>query len=144
MLLTATLCGCNNTEADSNDTQDSKFVPSLDTSTKATVNIKGSCSNFEALEAVVADFNEIYPDVTISYTKVDDYNNMLSTIVSGNDKPEIVMFDVNGYYKDKSDIVASLVDLSTVELNISVLDGNLDICSSVDGKFCVLNWVWEA
>ena len=107
VLLVTTLCGCDNTTADSSNVQ-KEFVPSLDTSTKATIEVKGSWSNFEALEAVAADFNEIYTDVTINYTKVDDYTNMLSTIVTGNEKPEIVMFDVNGYYKDKSEIVTIL------------------------------------
>lgn len=140
VLLATTLCGCGNANADSSNVQEKEFVPSLDTSAKATIEVKGSWSNFEALEAVAADFNEIYPDITINYTKVDDFTNMLSTIVSGNDKPEIVMFDVNGYYKDKSEIVTNLIDLSDIGLNTEVLDGNLNVCSSADGKFCVLNW----
>lgn len=139
-LLAVTLCGCNNTTADSSNVQDKEFVPSLDTATEAMIDVKGSWSNFEALEAVVADFNEIYQNVTVSYTRVDDYNNMLSTIVSGGNKPEIVMFDVNGYYKDKSKIVTNLLDLSDIGLNTDILDGNLNVCSSADGKFCVLNW----
>ncbi len=139
-LLITSLCGCNSSSMDSGNIQEKEFVPSLDTSTKTTIEVKGSWSNFEALEAVAADFNEIYPDVTISYTRVDDYTNMLSTIVTGADKPELVMFDVNGYYKNKSEIVTNLVDLSDIGLNTDVLDGNLNVCSSADGKFCALNW----
>ena len=139
VLLAVTLCACGTT-AGSGETAEKEFVPSLDTATKASIDIKGSWANFEALEAVAADFNEIYPEVTVNYTKVDDYTNMLSTIVSGDDKPEIVMFDVNGYYKDKSEIVTQLLDLSDIGLNTDVLDGDLSVCSSVDGKFCVLNW----
>lgn len=139
-LLITSLCGCNSSGMDSGNIQEKEFVPSLDTSTKTTIEVKGSWSNFEALEAVAADFNEIYPDVTISYTRVDDYTNMLSTIVTGADKPELVMFDVNGYYKNKSEIVTNLVDLSDIGLNTDVLDGNLNVCSSADGKFCALNW----
>ncbi len=139
-LLITSLCGCNSSSMDSGNIQEKEFVPSLDTSTKTTIEVKGSWSNFEALEAVAADFNEIYPDVTISYTRVDDYTNMLSTIVTGADKPELVMFDVNGYYKNKSEIITNLVDLSDIGLNTDVLDGNLNVCSSADGKFCALNW----
>lgn len=65
---------------------------------------------------------------------------MLSTIVTGADKPEIVMFDVNGYYKDKSKIVSELLDLSDIGLNTYILAGNLSVCSSSEGKFCALNW----
>ena len=139
-LLITSLCGCNSSGMDSGNIQEKEFVPSLDTSTKTTIEVKGSWSNFKALEAVAADFNEIYPDVTISYTRVDDYTNMLSTIVTGADKPELVMFDVNGYYKNKSEIVTNLVDLSDIGLNTDVLDGNLNVCSSADGKLCALNW----
>jgi multiple sugar transport system substrate-binding protein len=35
--------------------------------------------NFEALEAVFDRFNEIYPNVQLSYVKLDDYNNILAT-----------------------------------------------------------------
>lgn len=139
-LLITALCGCNSSGTGSGNIQEKEFVPSLDTSTETTIEVKGSWSNFEALEAVAADFNEIYPDVTISYTRVDDYTNMLSTIVNGADKPEIVMFDVNGYYKDNSEIVSNLLDLSDIGLNTDILAGNLSVCSSTEGKFCALNW----
>ena len=134
-LLITALCGCNSSGTGSGNIQEKEFVPSLDTSTETTIEVKGSWSNFEALEAVAADFNEIYPDVTISYTRVDDYTNMLSTIVNGADKPEIVMFDVNGYYKDNSEIVSNLLDLSDIGLNTDILAGNLSVCSSTEGKF---------
>ena len=54
------------------------FTPSLDTGIKCTLTVAGSYDNFEALEAEFDKFNEYYPDVELSYTKIDDYNNLES------------------------------------------------------------------
>lgn len=43
-----------------------EFSPSLDKEASVTISVNGSWSNFEALEAVAADWNEIYPNVNIS------------------------------------------------------------------------------
>ena len=65
------------------------FRPALDTKTKCRITVAGSYDNFEALEAEFDRFNEIYPDVQLSYVKLDDYNNMLGTVLEGKDKPNI-------------------------------------------------------
>ena len=48
------------------------FKPSLDTGTSCRINVVGSYDNFEALEAEFDRFNEIYPNVQLSYGKLDD------------------------------------------------------------------------
>ena len=53
------------------------------------ITVDGSYNNFESLEAVFDDFNQIYPNVILSFVKPDDYNNMISTILEGNDAPNI-------------------------------------------------------
>ena len=65
------------------------FVPRLDRSTDCKISIVGSYSNFEALEAEFDRFNEFYPNVEMSYTKIDDYNNLIDTVLNGNDAPNI-------------------------------------------------------
>lgn len=65
------------------------FQPALDTATKCRITVAGSYDNFEALEAEFDRFNEFYPDVQLSYVKLDDYNNMLGTVLESNDKPNI-------------------------------------------------------
>ena len=65
------------------------FAPSLDSSTKGSLSVAGSYDNFEALEAEFDKFNEYYPDVELSYTKLDDYNNVVSTALSSDDAPDI-------------------------------------------------------
>jgi len=65
------------------------FRPSLDTSTSCSITVVGSYDNFEALEAEFDRFNEIYPNVQLRYVKLDDYNNILGTVLESNDKPNI-------------------------------------------------------
>ena len=65
------------------------FKPSLDTSTGCSITVVGSYDNFEALEAEFDKFNEIYPNVQLSYVKLDDYNNVLGTTLESNDKPNV-------------------------------------------------------
>jgi multiple sugar transport system substrate-binding protein len=65
------------------------FQPRLDRDTACEITVIGSYSNFEALEAEFDRFNEYYPDVELVYTKVDDYNNMIGTVLNGNDAPDI-------------------------------------------------------
>ena len=66
-----------------------EFKPALDTETECSIVIAGSYDNFEALEAEFDRFNEMYPNVQLSYVKLDDYNNTLGTVLEGNDSPNI-------------------------------------------------------
>ena len=65
------------------------FSPSLDTSTECNITVAGGYDNFEALEAEFDSFNEYYPNVELTFTKVDDYNNMIGMVLDGNDAPDI-------------------------------------------------------
>jgi multiple sugar transport system substrate-binding protein len=65
------------------------FKPALDTDTSCSITVAGSYDNFEALEMAFDRFNGIYPNVQLSYVKLDDYNNVLATALDGNDKPNI-------------------------------------------------------
>ncbi len=65
------------------------FKPALDTNTSCRITVAGAYDNFEALEAIFDRFNEIYPNVQLSYVKLDDYNNVLGTVLESKDKPNI-------------------------------------------------------
>jgi len=65
------------------------FSPALDTSVDCEINVIGGYNNFEALEAEFDRFNEYYPNVMLMFTKIDDYNNMVGTVLNGNDAPDI-------------------------------------------------------
>ena len=85
MILGLAACGSKKQEA----TTAEGFTPALDTSAGGHIDIVGGYDNFEALEAEFDRFNDYYPNVELVYTKVDDYNNMIGTVLNGNDAPDI-------------------------------------------------------
>ena len=85
MILGLAACGAEKPEA----TTEEGFRPALDTSVNCHISVAGGYNNFEALEAEFDRFNEYYPNVELVFTKVDDYNNMIGTVLDGNDAPDI-------------------------------------------------------
>ena len=85
MILGLVACGNSETE------EETPFVyePALDKTTACKISIVGTYNNFEALEAEFDRFNEYYPNVELSYTKIDDYNNSIATVLEGKDAPNI-------------------------------------------------------
>ena len=85
LLMTA----CGEKEPESPATSEKGFEPTLDTNTDCSITVVGNYDNFEALEAEFDRFNKIYPNVKLSYMKLDDYNDILATTLDGEDKPNI-------------------------------------------------------
>ena len=85
MILCLSACGSEKKEAKTEE----GFRPSLNTAVSCHLSIAGGYSNFEALEAEFDRFNEFYPNVELVFTKIDDYNNMIGTVLEGNDAPDI-------------------------------------------------------
>ncbi len=85
MILGLAACGSAKQETGAED----GFRPSFDTSVNGHISVVGGYDNFEALEAEFDRFNDYYPNVKLVYTKVDDYNNMIGTVLNGNDAPDI-------------------------------------------------------
>ena len=86
MILGLTACGAEKQEA---APAEAGFKPALDSSVNCHISVAGGYSNFEALEAEFDRFNEYYPNVDLTFTKVDDYNNMIGMVLNGNDAPDI-------------------------------------------------------
>lgn len=87
-----TACGGASEDAGTssgNAGEQESFAPALDTATTCTISVAGSYDNFEALEAEFDKFNAYYPDVELSYTKIDDYNNLITTVLDSVDAPDI-------------------------------------------------------
>ena len=82
MILGLAACGSEKQEPVA---EEEGFKPALDTSTSCNINVAGGYDNFEALEVEFDRFNKYYPDVELTFTKVDDYNNMIGTVLNGND-----------------------------------------------------------
>ena len=85
MSVSLTACSGKNT----NEGSDAGFEPHLDQDTSFSITVAGRYDNFEALEAEFDRFNEVYPNVQLSYVKLDDYENTLGMALQGNDQPNI-------------------------------------------------------
>ena len=97
------------------------FQPALDTGTSCSITVAGSYDNFEALEAEFDRFNEFYPNVQLSYVKLDDYNNVLATALEGNDRPNIFFSYAWMIGNEKYDpVFAHMEDLSDPALGLDL------------------------
>lgn len=124
MVFSLAACGSKKQEAKTEE----GFKPALDTSTKASINVAGGYDNFEALETEFDRFNEIYPNVELAYTKIDDYNNMIGTVLNGNDAPDIYVNNSWMYgreqYKASIDHAEDLSD-SKLGLDLDCIRSNI-------------------
>ena len=111
------------------------FRPALDTALSCHITIAGGYDNFEALEAEFDRFNEYYPKVELKFTKVDDYNNMIGTVLNGNDAPDIYVNYSWMYgreqYKSSIDHAENLAD-PALGLDLDCIRGNI-ILNTNDG-----------
>jgi len=122
MILGLAACGSEKQEA----VVEEGFKPALDTSLSCKINVAGGYDNFEALEVEFDRFNEYYPDVELTFTKVDDYNNMIGTVLNGNDAPDIYVNYSWMYGRDQYD---SSIDHAE-DLSDSALGLDLDCIRS--------------
>jgi multiple sugar transport system substrate-binding protein len=88
--------GCDNSN------KEKPFAPSLDTTTQCTISVKGHYDNFEALVEQTHKFQAFYPNVEITYTKVDDYTkeDVINNLFIGGSAPDI--FFVNNAWESDS------------------------------------------
>lgn len=137
-LATASLSGCGSTDSEKTDTPkktEADFTPALDTEDAVTLEIAGCLGNFEALDQVVNDFNEYYPNVTISYEQNDLHQ--LAEYVKNNTAVDIFMTsDTNVRSKDQEAMYVydNCLDLSSQDIDTSVIDPELVKVCTVDNK----------
>ncbi len=99
----------------------SGFKPALDTAADCKLTVVGSYDNFEALELEFDRFNEWYPNVQLSYVKLDDYSNVLGTALDGNEKPNIFFSYSWMIGNEKYDpVFAHMEDLSDPALGLDL------------------------
>ena len=112
------------------------FKPSLDTSVKYRIKVAGGYDNFEALEAEFDRFKQYYPNVEMMYTKIDDYNNMIGTVLNGNDAPDIYVNYSWMYgreqYKASIDHAEDLAD-PALGIDLGCIRSNI-VLNTDDGK----------
>ena len=112
-----------------------EFVPSLDTDAAVELNVSGFFGNFEALDQVVNNFNQYYPNVTVAYEQ--NNGDKLVEYLKNNQQADIFMTDdTNLRYPDWTDyyVRENCADLTAAGVDTSaVADGLLDGCT-FDGK----------
>ena len=117
MVLSLAACGSGKKE----EASEKGFEPALDTSASCKINVAGGYDNFEALETEFDRFNEYYPDVELTFTKVDDYNNMIGTVLDGNDAPDIYVNNSWMYGRDQyKSSIDHAEDLSDPKLGLDL------------------------
>lgn len=85
------------------------------------IKIVGSYDNFEALEAEFTKFNEIYPNVKLSYKKLDDYDNTIISVLESNSKPNIFFSSTKMFEDEKyNSVINHMEDLSSNDLNLDL------------------------
>ena len=131
MIMSLTACDAEKQEAGAEE----GFKPALDTSVRCHISVAGGYSNFEALEAEFDRFNEYYPNAELVYTKIDDYNNMIGTVLNGNDAPDIYVNYSWMYgreqYKSSIDHAEDLSD-PALGLDLGCIRGNI-VLKTEDG-----------
>lgn len=148
IILLSVFSACNKQEP----TEDTGFVPALDTQQTASFEILGMMGNFEALDAVVAEFQKYYPNVTINYSKLDYFTEMINTRIAADptvglflsyrryDVPEfkLVPQDYNQQFSQNRVTLDSTVDLANLDLDLSCISPEtLEKCM-INGKMAYL------
>ena len=131
MTLSLFACGEKNEETKTEE----GFRPALDTSVSCRITVVGGYDNFEALETEFDRFNEYYPNVEMRFNKVDDYSNMIGTVLNGNDAPDIYVNYSWMYgremYRSSIDHAEDLAD-PALGLDLSCIRSNI-ILNTGDG-----------
>ena len=113
MMVLAT-SGCNSEKA---------FSPNLDTTTACKISVKGHYDNFEALDEQIHKFNSFYPNVEITYTKVDNYTkeDVANALFVGDTAPDIYFIN-NAWESDSryTNLFKYAEDLSDPKIDIDL------------------------
>jgi len=132
-LMNGFLAGCGTSGKAASGKGTETFTPALDTNMEATVDIVGLLENFESLESVIKDFNQIYPKAVINYSKMDDYKNTLPIKALGDNPPEIFM-SYRSYFTDNKELVDNMLDLSDLKLDTGIFSKKVAESGMYDGK----------
>lgn len=114
--------------------QSDKFEAKLDTDKTVNLKISGFLGNFEALDQIVNEFNEYYPNVVISYEA--NGSDQLREYVQNNDVDIFMTADRNFRYPDLEEKYVGdyCLDLNSEDLDLNAVEQSyLENCT-IDGK----------
>ena len=120
---------------ENNDGKAAKFATALDTDAEVTLEIAGYMGNFEALDQVINDFNEYYPNVTVTYEQ--NNANELSEYLKNNGYCDIFMTNMTNIWDTENEgsyVADECLDLSQENLDTDAVEPKLLEAYTVDGK----------
>jgi multiple sugar transport system substrate-binding protein len=100
-------------------TVDKEFEPSMDGGTQAQLRIVANQQSFPAMEEIINDFNAYYPNVTITYENLKDYDATVKTLLDSGGDCDLFM-NRDSLYTD-SVILENAEDLSDIGLNLDAI-----------------------
>ena len=133
--------GCKNKKAENTASVDEGvFIPSLPTDISSSIKVCGNYNNFEALEAEFDRFNQIYPNVQLTYFFLDNYKSVVISSLNSDEAPDIYflfawMLEMPKYQR----LFDIAEDLAAPEVNINlngIYEGN--IFKTSNGKIPML------
>ncbi len=135
-MLAGSLTGCGSSSTNGQlGSGETGFAPSLDTEAEVSLNVSGFMGNFEALDQVINNFNEYYPNVTLTYEQ--NNGTMLREYLQNNTSNDIFMTDEgNVRYDDWGDqsVGDYCLDLSQEDIDLSAVRDELIEDCKVDGE----------
>ena len=87
---------------------------------------------YEVFDAAIADFNKVYPDITVNHEAVDIDAKLQNTLITGADVPDGVFLDdakVAGFSEslwDLTDVLGPYVeDIAPQKIDVNSIDGGI-------------------
>ena len=123
------------TAGSASTTAQQEFVPQLDTEKAVDLGVSGFFGNFEALDQVVNNFNEYYPNVTVTYEQ--NSGSKLVEYLKNNPYVDILMTDdTNFRYADWEDyyVLDQVADLSAENIDFSAVQDDVLAECTFEGK----------
>ena len=110
-----------------------EFQPKLDTETNVTLDCSVFFGNFEALDQVIVDFNQLYPNVTVSYEQVG--STALRDYLDKNHNVDLFMTsDTTLDPGDEGNVLDFCANLSKETLDLSAIDPQMLPALTVNGQ----------
>lgn len=136
VLVTFSCASCAAESESSEEESSQGFTAKLDAEEEATVNIIGNMSNFEALEAVITDFEEYYPNCDILYTPLTDNNEYFDVLESRlrSDESVGIFMISSSEYEESEYIQEASVNLLEEDIDLSAIQDEVISSSTIDGK----------
>lgn len=108
------------------------FTPRLDKNAKIQLDMIGFFGNFEALDQVMNDFNQYYPNVTYSYQQVGGSKE--EAYLDANPDVDIFMTSREFLRKKDGTLAGRCIDLLKEEMDFDAIDSRMLLDSRIDGK----------